>query len=40
MKQKLHFFLDFDNAYINDLIKLGYDDIMAKKDEILDFLND
>ena len=38
--KKLHFFLDFDNAYINELIQLGYDDIMSQKNAIFDFLKD
>ena len=36
--QHLRFFLDFDNEYINSLIELGYEDVMAQKEEIQKFL--
>lgn len=37
--KKLGFFLDFTNEVINDLIKLGYEDIMNHKEKILEFIN-
>jgi NTE family protein len=37
--KKLKFFLNFSNDVIRDSIKLGYEDVMNKKEEILAFLN-
>ena len=37
--KKLNFFLDFSNNLIKDMIKLGYEDTINKKDEILNFIN-
>lgn len=38
--QRTGFFLNFDNDHVNNLIELGYKDIMNKKDEILEFIKD
>jgi NTE family protein len=37
--KKMKFFLNFSNDVVNEAIKLGYNDVMNKKDEILNFIN-
>ena len=37
--KKLGFFLNFDNVHVNDLINMGYEDIMTNKEKILEFIN-
>lgn len=37
--KKLTFFLNFSNNIIKDMIKLGYEDVMNMKEEILNFIN-
>lgn len=38
-KKKMKFFLNFDHDVIEDYIKLGYEETMARKDELLAFIN-
>jgi len=38
-KKKMKFFLNFDQDVILEYIALGYDEIMARKDELLAFIN-
>ena len=37
--KKMKFFLNFSNDIVLEAIKMGYEDVMNKKDEILDFIN-
>jgi hypothetical protein len=37
--KKMKFFLNFSNDVVRDAIELGYNDVMNKKEEILNFLN-
>ena len=37
--KKMKFFLNFSNDVVKEAIEMGYDDVMNKKDEILNFIN-
>jgi hypothetical protein len=37
--KKMKFFLNFSNDIVREAINLGYEDVMNKKDEILNFIN-